>query len=1070
MVNSMNWKYPLLAMVIFAGLGADQNRPVPKFEGKSIPDPPRQIEPWTPPQTKLPRFLVSATAALFEQGMADPRGCEYREVEAGDGAIVKTRGFVLPERAGETGRFLVSWDGVVYPALSIGAVVDLDQDIRTLAESMKRARVAATASDTNRYNFAGRFTASYSRGGMWNAGGPPGADGRSALKLCLLLRLGRADLAELLFAAGTTWSPEVHGNDLTDYQISYLTLANDRAAAVYIRLVAAHMRGDDVVALDAARRLSAFAKAVDQKAAAMGFPIGQGYLPGDTPSYLPFLRRFPDLLADQERRTREPVRGPIPKHGGDPSARIDALIRDLDQIDLQIMPGSGYFEGTPLVRALIAEGDPAVEPLLAALETDMRLTRSASYGRGMAIERSVQPAFEAELAALTRILDTNEFANARSTLLLHDLAGRKALAREIRVYWEKNRRISLLDRWYRTLSDDAAGRDRWLETANRIIEPIDNTGFIAPGPRKSSPPPMKGEALRSRRAPSVSELLARRVSGIARAGNPLSIPDIELIRACELALVLDRWDGQAALPVVRALMARCREGIELRRAQDTQAEQYLSKFVAQFTILRARAGEREALDEYAAWVRKLVPKELERQTIACFEPMWTYPDRPAIVEAARWMFNDPRSPWVPMRFARETRSLFFFSYDGSLYNSPLLRVAGFRDGLIAAMANQAELGTVRHNAPRSVEYKLTDGGGVSFSSLKVDLDAVKLGVDFPFRVCDFIAWQVSSIEGAPECELYWPQDRRDRAVAGCSAYVKQYGDRFTADAPPGETEYGSKRAHLAFPPPGRPASLADVREGRAIFSLEGQGEVRLASVGDFPIKARWVRLQDFPVYRQGGDGEFRREYDQDGWIWQAEEVRKGDRWDRSYGFVGRHVIGRVAAADIELDPGPFYQGWGPLPGGLDASIEPAERVGMAYEPARPIRMTLRIRNRRGVENTAPTEYLRRGIGDRTALRRGLVLTVFYSLPRPTQSGQGQGGPQEELKPKRTESFIPGDAARPLAPFQAFDALRLDLDDWFDLTRPGSYRARAVFSADSGLGEGKTNDWYFNVGNSEGPLP
>ena len=135
----------LMVVVVLASLGADPYRPAPKFAGKSIPDPPRQKEPWTPPRTKLPRFLVSATAALFEQGMADPRGCEYREVEIGDGTIVKTRGFVLPERPGEAGRFVVSWDGVIYPAFSVGAAADLDKDVRTLAESMKRDRVDAAA-------------------------------------------------------------------------------------------------------------------------------------------------------------------------------------------------------------------------------------------------------------------------------------------------------------------------------------------------------------------------------------------------------------------------------------------------------------------------------------------------------------------------------------------------------------------------------------------------------------------------------------------------------------------------------------------------------------------------------------------------------------------------------------------------------------------------------------------------------------------------------------------------------------------------------------------------------------
>ena len=64
-----------------------------------MPEPPSQGEPWTAPATKLPKFLVSATGILFEQGVADPRGCEYREVEVGGDWIVKAHGFVLPERA-----------------------------------------------------------------------------------------------------------------------------------------------------------------------------------------------------------------------------------------------------------------------------------------------------------------------------------------------------------------------------------------------------------------------------------------------------------------------------------------------------------------------------------------------------------------------------------------------------------------------------------------------------------------------------------------------------------------------------------------------------------------------------------------------------------------------------------------------------------------------------------------------------------------------------------------------------------------------------------------------------------
>ena len=104
-----------ITLVLLFASGERPDGPAPRFTGKAIPDPPGQRERWTPPDTKLPRFLVDASVALFEAGMADPRGCAYRDVELGDFNLIKTRGFVLPATAGETGRFAIGWDGVVYP-------------------------------------------------------------------------------------------------------------------------------------------------------------------------------------------------------------------------------------------------------------------------------------------------------------------------------------------------------------------------------------------------------------------------------------------------------------------------------------------------------------------------------------------------------------------------------------------------------------------------------------------------------------------------------------------------------------------------------------------------------------------------------------------------------------------------------------------------------------------------------------------------------------------------------------------------------------------------------------------
>ena len=47
-----------------------------RFGGKELPMPPQQTTPWSALPSSLPTNYVSATAVLFEAGMADPRGCD----------------------------------------------------------------------------------------------------------------------------------------------------------------------------------------------------------------------------------------------------------------------------------------------------------------------------------------------------------------------------------------------------------------------------------------------------------------------------------------------------------------------------------------------------------------------------------------------------------------------------------------------------------------------------------------------------------------------------------------------------------------------------------------------------------------------------------------------------------------------------------------------------------------------------------------------------------------------------------------------------------------------------------
>ena len=156
---------------------------------------------------------------------------------------------------------------------------------------------------------------------------------------------------------------------------------------------------------------------------------------------------------------------------------------------------------------------------------------------------------------------------------------------------------------------------------------------------------MKGEELRSRRDPSVSELLARRVAG--DRPRPPAADDPRRRAGTRLRV------GAPAPPLgSESLAARDPDaddpGPRVRRPGSLRR---LCQILTLMEYLRVRpdprrAGEPAALAEYAAEIRKWDPEKDQPQGLAAFEPMWTYPDDPAIREAARWLFNDPGSPWA----------------------------------------------------------------------------------------------------------------------------------------------------------------------------------------------------------------------------------------------------------------------------------------------------------------------------------------------------------------------------------------------------------------------------------------
>ena len=360
----------------------------------------------------------------------------------------------------------------------------------------------------------------------------------------------------------------------------------------------------------------------------------------------------------------------MPPPGADQKARITALIADLDQVAARQFgqPGGVSLGESPVVKALVEVGDDAVGPLLEDLEHDVRLTRSVHFHRDFFRSRTIMGAHEAAYTALSGILKTPFFgaASTGDNLSARGLQGRKEVADRIRAYWETNRGVPLVERWYRTLADDLAAPSEWLQAAGNIVQHENvsvipgSTAFtsavttpLPPGAR----PRLRGEALRAKQDPSVAELMARRVNEID-PGGPLDANSTEQFKvgsANQMAAMLAEWDVKAALPVLKARVERCARVVQAGQENGTRFHG-MEAGIASLTNLRTKAGDPEALNDYAGWIRTVTPGHFDFAPIAMFEPLWRNPDHPAVIAAAAALFEDPKSPWNPSIRPRELKT------------------------------------------------------------------------------------------------------------------------------------------------------------------------------------------------------------------------------------------------------------------------------------------------------------------------------------------------------------------------------------------------------------------------------
>ena len=383
----------------------------------------------------------------------------------------------------------------------------------------------------------------------------------------------------------------------------------------------------------------------------------------------------------------------------------------------------------------------AVELLLDCWENDKRLTCSVGFGRDFLRDRHVLPVASAAKAAEQEILHA-QFQNAV----------------DARAYWKQNRGVKLEDRWYATLEDNKAGVERWAEAAKNITQPENvfgtpGTGFSQTSPVSSNAPVhMRGEVLRNKAWPSVSELMARRALESVSTGPNNS----SFLSGCEIGLCLASWDVHASGSTAKQLVDDCRNAMASSDQQGSWTIQILGRFIGKFTLARVRSGETNALEDYAAWLKTMSPDRLETYLPDSLAPMTNFPNKKVIQNVTEELFNNPTSAWSQLPW----KQAGFFNP----VESGLIKVPAFRKLLARELDKKDVIGSMEYFRPNDVSYNLKDFGGGSRGYKWPDAEQPAIGTKAEIRQCDWIAWSLSNSKQIPFFNPFALVEKRDEAI------------------------------------------------------------------------------------------------------------------------------------------------------------------------------------------------------------------------------------------------------------------------------------------------------------------
>ena len=994
--------------------------PSPVLKADGFPEPPMQHAAWTPPKTDLPADLITATTRLFQQGLADPRGCEYRSIRVrvgdkgrGDAGLLECHGWVLPQEGKDPRRFAVCWNGLVYPTDWVGDKASIAKDIDI---SIHRDVELEETFCQESFDGVGGSPGTRSFNCMASEHATISQLHMLPIRVCLLLRLGEVRLAERFWAA---W--EAKDSDKCD---RYKLIAIALEWSMYDCAMNARQRGDDKLSITYLRKAHQLEKLVKDDAAASNVDFDFGL------EFQRCLDAVPSLIADEQRRISQGYHGLALAKGRAAFATkgkwIEALVGDMDRISVMDERGLGDVSQDPVARALIDAGDDAVEPLLDCYEYDARPTSAG---------RPPMPVREAAYSVLKQILHVERFGpdlQFDRTITVEQRHDREVqLARN---FWAKAKYASDEQRDLLILADDQLSSSDWYNSVDKLIAAINR--------RRADPIADKAETTKL-----VSDFI-NTVDHLVKSLNKRR----EDSESWVLLYSISDWDQTADLPLLRK---------QVEYLKSTEFMNY--EELAWMAAAMAHAGDRSGLEVYCDWLRKLPMDPMDRCSEDLLKPLYLFQDDPAISATATAIFDGLHDP------------VNFISTNDELIGTPLLGIKSFRQQVLRALDDKRLFGTVTVRANHKFDFVDSNGTldtnpGVG-QIPRAETRLGRLDVPMTIRKCDRYAMLIADA-GGPEMQYYWPESDRDTVVADCKAFLVRYGPRLRYTPGYGGDIIGGYLYQVTFPVLDHVASKQEADSLQAVFSLEGEGERRLVKIPR-PILANWITLKKHPAvwteYVSDFSGTKSTDYFANGcWVWQAEEVKVNGVWKRYYGVSGSHEIAKVAAEEIEFGPPWLGDPSGAsLTGGTDILLVPPGSWSendhhFVAEFSDPLIARIRIHNRRGVPLELPSQILLTLAKNRIAIRPGITMTLY----RIGESGSTQGDPKQDtpvsarkMQPLSADQLNRHQIVESNAVLEDKD---FDLRDCFDINIPGVYRLQMTLAKESGIGEGTTPEVIFEL--------